>query len=792
MTTFANILTAISKHTDINHDKYDILRDDELYPNTGATVHHFAKDGIDYIASLSQTEITTTFLTGTWKSEGVNGAFLNGDARAYAALLSKHAKCIKQKGYKLTIPYKVGKGSLGGRMYDGAHGSQVLPCSIRGYFVSTEYKDYDMKNAHPTLLLWLCNELKLPCHCLSEYVNDRAAVLLKADTTKKSILTVINMDSHKKNKNDWLNRFCKELVQNKAVIIDIIANDYNSTPKSKHPLSSKVNKLLCDLENRCLHAGMQAVEADEDTILMFDGFMTRKTLTEDEITDMNDSTELFGVQWVQKEWVQGVVPEDFEDSGSRTYEIMKAQWETTHFIVAEPNFSYWLETSEGAVPTQRASCVDASQQMYYTNSSGKKTALFPTWLEDGTHRSYTKVVYIPHAKHIPADVPEGTFNTAAPFAFDYIKKEDRDSNGIRMFNTLLGELSEDSAGLSYMLKYFAHLIQRPSERPEIMLLFKSHGGTGKDTLTKTFEAILGVSHCATVDDMEKLFGNFNGIIANKLFVTMNEVDGRQGTKFIEKLKNSLTASQIYIRFLHQNPYAQMNIARFLAFSNNSNPIPVESATARRALMNQVRADRQLDQSFFDEYYVGLDDKHWVDSIASDLCDYDLTDFKIKSPPETSSMNAKIQDKIQPLHKFMQDLVEGVHPDIVHTYVPKKKGCIAVEVCEFNQRYRQMLTELYPGGCDDFMKDKKYINNVFGNYNDIVYPKKRKSIDGVQKVVHIIHCVRLIAGLKNRCEFTMPDIDEDDTDGDTDDDDEYDECVDECVQECVEECVDTVD
>jgi hypothetical protein len=759
---FASIINAISKHSNTTDERYELLTSDSTYVNTMASVHNYDKNGVDYIASLPSNKFIEIFLTGKkWKQKG-NGESVVGDARTYAKGIIAHAKKIQKHNYKLTVKYKHSKGCKSGRLFDDGMGTQILNKDLRAYFLPNSYNDYDMINAHPTILLWLCKELNLSCERLAEYVNDRAAVLEKTQKTKQEILTMINCDKHKKSGNDWVQAFCDELTRNKQKIVNIIANDYNSTDGSKHPLSSKMNKLLCDIENRCLCAGLQhAVDegTDENVIQMFDGFMVQKNLTAEDIEAMNDATELIGIKWSQKNWEKGVVPESFEKSKERTYEIMRSKWEENHFLVMEPEFAYWSLTSEGARPISRVACCDASRRYWYDNENGKKTKLFDTWIEDEDALTYRKVVYVPHAKHLPPQVAADEYNTAKPFTFDYIPADQRDPDALKMFKKLLSELSEDDAGIVYMMRYFAHLIQKPMERPEIMLLFKSHGGTGKDTLTKTITRILGRDHCATVDDMEKLFGTFNSVIANKLFVTMNEVDGKQGTKYIEKLKNSLTADEIPITYKNKDSYFQVNIYRPMVYSNNANPIPIESATCRRGLMNQVRADRQLPKSFFEKYYKGLEDARWVNSLASELCDYDLTNFKVRCPPETASMQSKIQDKIQPLHKLLQAICEGKHSGDVYTTVPKMPNCVGVEVSTFSKLYKQLLTELYPSGWEPFMTEKKYISNVFGNYNDIVYPRIRKSVNGAQKQLHVIHTTRMIAGLKNRREYTMAPLDD---------------------------------
>ena len=90
------------------------------------------------------------------------------------------------------------------------------------------------------------------------------------------------------------------------------------------------------------------------------------------------------------------------------------------------------------------------------------------------------------------DIPDDVLNTAQPFAFDYLPVDQRDPDASTKFNTLLRELTEDEDGRAYLLRWIAHMLQYPMVKPQIMPTFKSHGGTGKDTLTLTISKMLGL------------------------------------------------------------------------------------------------------------------------------------------------------------------------------------------------------------------------------------------------------------------------------------------------------------
>ena len=255
--------------------------------------------------------------------------------------------------------------------------------------------------------------------------------------------------------------------------------------------------------------------------------------------------------------------------------------------------------------------------------------------------------------------------------------------------------------------------------------------------------------------MKYLFGEFNGAMSNKLSIVMNEASGKEGTKYIERLKNQMTAESLLIRHLHKDGYKQRNVFRPFVFSNNDNPLPLDSATAPRMFMNQVRADRQLAPEFFANYYKCLDNTHWVNSLASGLWDLDLSTFNVRNPTTTKSMQQKLRARISPMSRLFQDLCEGKHAGKVHTRVPKMGGCIAISITDFKELYRERLAEKFPSGHDFFYTEHKYFNNFCGKYSGILHPNTRKYINGKQARVHAINSERMVKGLKNHKQYTEP-------------------------------------
>ena len=62
---------------------------------------------------------------------------------------------------------------INGRLFVRHKGIQRLHHKIRGILCDGLYDDFDMVNAHPSILLYLCKQLNFPCYNLQSYVINR-------------------------------------------------------------------------------------------------------------------------------------------------------------------------------------------------------------------------------------------------------------------------------------------------------------------------------------------------------------------------------------------------------------------------------------------------------------------------------------------------------------------------------------------------------------------------------------------------------------------------------------------
>ena len=96
--------------------------------------------------------------------------------------LLQYKKLVKNGFSKIQYFHSKKEGGLNndGRVYcKGSIGLQMFKKNIRSYLAHEYYKDIDIVNCYPVLLLQLCNKLKIKCKFLKQYVNNRGFYLSK-------------------------------------------------------------------------------------------------------------------------------------------------------------------------------------------------------------------------------------------------------------------------------------------------------------------------------------------------------------------------------------------------------------------------------------------------------------------------------------------------------------------------------------------------------------------------------------------------------------------------------------
>lgn len=245
-------------------------------------------------------------------------------------LLKVFTSDLIKKDFKANKEYNFASGTDSGRLFVKYNGIQRLHHKIRGVLCEGIYTDYDMVNAHPSILLYLCKLNNYSCYNLEIYVKNRDEKILELmDEMEKSRSYIKNLILKSMNSEKKINKY---KIDNKFKIIkssfflgldkefkDIQKLFLKQYPELKNTLLNKgiddniqgkvLNRVLCEYENKILQEGInklyenELINNKEEMVLMFDGFMLQNNNIKQDneilINKLNENE--YNIKWDIKE-----------------------------------------------------------------------------------------------------------------------------------------------------------------------------------------------------------------------------------------------------------------------------------------------------------------------------------------------------------------------------------------------------------------------------------------------------------------------------------------------------------
>ena len=583
------------------------------------------------------------------------------------------------------ITYKFAKDCDSGRQYAKPFGIQNLPHNIRDFIIQdTGLIDYDMKNCHFSILHKLCIKHSINAPIVSEIVNDRDSFLKNHKINKIKLLTILNTD--KPVVYHTLNDFVKELDSVKTTINTLYSHIVNTNNK-KNPISSKTNKILCYFENESLMKVINHYNI-KNASLMFDGFQSTVSLNLDDLKDLT------GYEWTIK-------PPDNSDIIEKyyiptQYDIYKEEVEKNTFITIEPFNIYHRvnETSDYSIKSK--SDMSAILAPYKPDNNPNKDFL-EFWLADENRREYDRTIFNPDPNFIQSEHPK-EFNLYKPF--DVLSWDDMEKENIDFFIELVGlNAGEDPEAFDYFMNWIAHIFQFPHIRPDVCVVLKGAQGTGKDSLTKIINLLMGSrnNYLHKTPDFIDIAGNFNDVIDKKIFIQVNELSGGDGCKYQNKFKDMITCEQNSIKKKYMNIYTQDNYIRYMCCSNGFTPVVVENGDRRFAVFN-CSFNRKGDFDWWKLVHQQINKKSVLYSIYKYLMNRDLSNFDPSNIVETKAKRVMKSLSGCPLYKFLKYDFNKILPEkeirkVRYSYIACSEFYDIYQDSEQYEQYKQSSSEI---------------------------------------------------------------------------------------------------
>lgn len=292
----------------------------------------------------------------------------------------------------------------------------------------------------------------------------------------------------------------------------------------------------------------------------------------------------------------------------------------------------------------------------------KRVPLTRIWMKSQRRRTYAGIVFAPGR-----DVGEKYYNLWRGFTVELQPADAAPSIEAKAsLDAFLLHVQENvcggDAGLARcLLGFFAHMVQRPEEKPLVALVFKGPKGVGKSTLIDRIGHLLG-PHYGTASDPRYVTGNFNAHFERTLLFALEEAfwGGNKAAEGI--IKTLVTSRTVRIERKGQDSFEIDSYLRLAILGNEDWQVPASADERRWAVFDvQLRTHKlntPASRRFFHDMREGMERGGYA-VLLRYLIDFDLADVDVNEAPNTAGLTEQKEISLKPFQQWwLECLLEG--------------------------------------------------------------------------------------------------------------------------------------
>lgn len=586
----------------------------------------------------------------------------------------RNYKKRRNNGNRVAIPYDYGKGLRElqkGRLYPQPFlGLATFDSDIRAALAAKYYDEIDMQNSQPVLLEQIAEKEGVQHPALSEFVANRKEILeqlqkngMNRDEAKQLCFRV------------FYGGFADEHPLFPAMRKELIA--LSQTILKKYPEFEKVSikGKQAKLKDPALHANLEgsvlahyAQDLETRILLLIDQFLFSKGYSMDVLQhDGGDVRKKNGesIPMTLLEEAQGVV---LEKTGFRITLTIKPLEHSFDFsqgresVIIPSNITItdsWA--AEKFVKAVGDRLRRVGTELYVLNNDGiwdsgefALRMLIEEFEDKLCWKQYNPfgVLYtIPYGSDVTkigklmvqTKVKAKEGELPIQYAYKLAEPHEQPLDVIARFNDLLRLVSGNNITLqTYLLKWIAHIIQKPLELPTVGIVLTGNKGVGKDTIFDfLMEFVLGEFSATNYDSNRQFFEKHDTGRKGKLLVKLEEANRKLCMENKDTLKSMVTSTKSTFNAKNEKPVIVPNVCRFVFTSNKGNPLDFADGE-RRYVILPCSSEKKGDNDYWTSTRALLFNAEAGRTIGDYLLSIDLNGFEIRILPENEYQNEVVE------------------------------------------------------------------------------------------------------------------------------------------------------
>lgn len=280
------------------------------------------------------------------------------------------------------------------------------------------------------------------------------------------------------------------------------------------------------------------------------------------------------------------------------------------------------------------------------------------WMDDPSRRSFDGICFMPGLK-----APDRFYNLWRGFAYQPLEPNEEPRADWQAAVDAFIEHAYQNVCMGsrplfrWLMGYFAHLVQRPWEKPLVALVFRGSKGVGKNALIDRIGDLLG-PHFLLTSNRRYLIGNFNGHLENLLLFVLDEAFWSGDKPAEGTLKDLITGRQHVVEHKGKEPYTVDNRTRIVIIGNEDWLAPATHDERRFAVFD-VGEGRKQDRKFFNDMRVGMEAGGYR-LLLRYLLDYDISELDFNQAPLTNALLDQKLLTMEPFYQWWYDCLSDGH------------------------------------------------------------------------------------------------------------------------------------
>lgn len=314
------------------------------------------------------------------------------------------------------------------------------------------------------------------------------------------------------------------------------------------------------------------------------------------------------------------------------------------------------------------------------------------WMQHKMRREYPNGIVF-----APGQVREGAFNHWKGFDV-----EPSSEGSCKLFLSHLREVicSGNEEHYRYALGWFAHMVQKPWEKPGVAMVLRGKKRIGKDTIADYFGGLIKRYH-VTVANQDQMVGKFNAHQEKCLLLHVQEGFWAGNKQAEGSLKYLITSTSVLIEPKSVNAFTVDSFLRLFISSNEDWVVPATADEGRYFVLD-VATHRKDDHKYFAAMKHEMNNGG-LSALLYYLMNYDLSDFEVRKIPDTAALADQKTKGLKNLDKWWFSMLESGELEFEFSNIKGasadwQTGSIIVDRDEFRLAYSNwMRHQRFDGG-----------------------------------------------------------------------------------------------